>query len=152
LANNIYTDRRQMVQTLAKLTVATAEHTHTIAQVTGLQTALDSLAQLIEQRAGQAHQHAMSDIIGLSNAFMGKANASHGHSISDVTGLQNALDSKVNSGHTHSISQITDLSTTLASKAASSHTHTLPNIVAAEGSVNYQFSIVSGALVMARLN
>ena len=51
--------------TLTELGAAASSHTHTIANVTGLQTALD-----------------------------GKAASSHTHSIANVTGLQTALDSK----------------------------------------------------------
>lgn len=52
---------------------ASSSHTHTIAQISNLQTILDS-----------------------------KASASHTHTIAQVSGLQSALDSKAASVHTHS--------------------------------------------------
>jgi hypothetical protein len=57
-------------QTAAEAGLATASHTHAIADVTGLQTALD-----------------------------GKSATSHTHAIADVTGLQTALDAKVDESY-----------------------------------------------------
>lgn len=57
----------------AKGSYAASSHTHTIAQVSNLQSILDS-----------------------------KASASHTHTIANVTGLQSALDGKAASSHTHS--------------------------------------------------
>lgn len=50
-----------------------------------------------------AHTHTIANITGLQNALNGKANSSHTHSIDNVTGLQSALDGKASSGHTHSL-------------------------------------------------
>jgi hypothetical protein len=99
---------------------AAASHTHTISNVTGLQTALDGKestftkntafnknfgatagtvtegndARLSDSRTPTAHSHAISDITGLQTALDGKAASSHTHAISNVTGLQTALDGK----------------------------------------------------------
>jgi hypothetical protein len=70
-----------------------------------------------------SHTHSISDVTGLQTALDGKASSSHTHSISDVTGLQTALDGKAASSHTHSISEVTGLQTALDGKASSSHTH-----------------------------
>lgn len=67
---------------------AAVSHTHTIANVTGLQTALDG-------KASTSHTQAISTITGLQTALDGKAATSHTHSIANVTGLQTALDGKV---------------------------------------------------------
>lgn len=56
--------------------MASESHTHSIANVSGLQTALD----------GKATTKALSD--GLA----GKANSSHTHAVADVTGLQTVLN------------------------------------------------------------
>jgi hypothetical protein len=61
---------------------AAASHTHTIANVTSLQTTLD-----------------------------GKAPTSHTHTIANVTSLQTTLDGKAPTSHTHTKSQITDFPT-----------------------------------------
>jgi hypothetical protein len=79
---------------------ALASHTHSISDVTGLQTALDG-------KASSSHAHSISDVTGLQTALDGKAASSHTHSISDVTGLQTALDGKASSSHTHAASDIT---------------------------------------------
>ena len=44
------------------------------------------------------HTHAIADVTGLQTAIDGKAGATHTHAISDVTGLQAALDGKQASG------------------------------------------------------
>jgi hypothetical protein len=85
---------------------AASSHTHTIANVTGLQTALDG-KQASGSYAAATHTHAISDTTGLQTALDGKAAASHTHTIANVTGLQTALDGKQASGsyaaatHTH---------------------------------------------------
>lgn len=58
---------------------AAASHTHAIADVTGLQTALDG-------KAASNHTH--------TPASIGAAASSHDHAIADVTNLQSALDGK----------------------------------------------------------
>lgn len=63
-------------------------HTHTISNVTGLQSALDGKADVV-------HGHSQSDISGLTSALNGKAPLVHTHAISQVSGLQAALDSKI---------------------------------------------------------
>ena len=99
---------------------AAASHTHIIANVTGLQTALDGKenaftkntafnknfgttadtvtqgndARLSDARIPTAHTHPISDITGLQTALDGKAASVHTHTIDNITGLQTALDSK----------------------------------------------------------
>jgi hypothetical protein len=45
--------------------------------------------------AAASHSHVIADVTGLQTALDGKAAASHSHAISDVTGLQTALDNKL---------------------------------------------------------
>lgn len=66
---------------------AAASHLHPIANITGLQTALDA-------KAAASHTQAISTITGLQTALDGKAASSHGHVIGDVSGLQTALNGK----------------------------------------------------------
>lgn len=73
---------------------AAATHTHVIANVTGLQTALDG-----KQAAGSY------------------AATVHTHAIADVTGLQTALDGKAASSHTHTSAAITDFTTAVQAAA-----------------------------------
>ena len=135
-------------------TFTPSAHTHTIANVTGLQDALDG-------KAASSHTHTKSQItdfpaslknpnsvviklnsgttegtnmftydgsaaksINVTPAGIGAAASSHTHTIANVTGLQTALDGKAASSHTHAIANVTGLQDALDSKAASSHTHT----------------------------
>ena len=94
---------------------AQATHSHAIADVNGLQAALNATgdmkkivydadgdgvvdnAQKLDgktaaQFAAAQHSHDMSQVSGLSSALTGKANAVHSHEIADVNGLQAKLD------------------------------------------------------------
>lgn len=96
---------------------AQATHSHAIADVNGLQAALNATGDMkksvydadgdgvvdnakkldgktLAQFAPAQHSHDMSQVIGLSTALMGKADAAHSHEIEDVNGLQAALDGK----------------------------------------------------------
>lgn len=74
--------------------------------------------------AAKSHTHTTADVSGLDTALAGKADASHTHEISAVNGLQTALDSKQPAGsysvtgHTHTKAEITDFPT-LATVATS---------------------------------
>lgn len=96
-------------------------HNHTVTEITGLQSQLDS-------KAASSHSHVISGITGLSTELGNKANVNHSHSISAITNLQNQLDSKAASSHTHSISSITNLQTELNKKSNTGHTHTVSDI------------------------
>jgi hypothetical protein len=82
---------------------AALSHSHIIADVTGLQTALDG-KQAAGSYAAASHSHIIADVTGLQTALDGKqaagsyAAASHTHIIADVTGLQTALDGKQAAG------------------------------------------------------
>lgn len=67
------------------------DHEHEIADVNGLQTALDGKAQ-------SGHNHTIAQVSDLQAALDGKAASGHGHAISDVSGLQAALDGKQPAG------------------------------------------------------
>lgn len=83
--------------TPANIGAAAASHTHTIANVTNLQSTLD-----------------------------GKAAASHTHAISNITNLQATLDGKAAKSHTHSASEITDFTTKVKTLQAADTLSTKP--------------------------
>lgn len=61
-----------------------------------------------------AHTHTTAEVTGLDTALAGKAAVSHSHEIAQVSGLQQALDGKQptgnysTAGHTHTKSDVTD--------------------------------------------
>lgn len=73
---------------------AETDHDHIVADVTGLQGALDLKSNI-------GHVHTMNEIPGLQGELDGKAASGHIHTIGNVTGLQPALDGKSPTGHTH---------------------------------------------------
>ena len=79
---------------------APESHSHTIAQITNLQTTLN-------QKADADHTHSISNITGLEVALNGKAHSSHNHTTAQITGLDTALAGKSNTGHTHDGADIT---------------------------------------------
>jgi hypothetical protein len=104
-----------------------SSHAHPIADVTGLQDALDSKAD-VGTGGGtlEPHTHAIADVTNLQTELDEKASTIHTHGIADVTGLQNALDGKVDDAemtnkadlnHTHGIADVNGLQTALDGKA-----------------------------------
>lgn len=55
--------------------------------------------------AAETHEHAVADVTGLQNALNNKAAKTHTHEISDVNSLQSALDGKSGTDHTHKIQE-----------------------------------------------
>lgn len=64
---------------------ANKAHTHAVADVTGLQTALD----------GKQPKGSYATTTALTDGLAGKANTSHTHTVANVTGLQDALNGKL---------------------------------------------------------
>ena len=59
--------------------------------------------------AASSHTHAIANVTGLQSALDGKATSSHTHTIANVTGLQTALNGKAASSHTHGDADITSV-------------------------------------------
>ena len=129
-------------------TFTPSAHTHTIANVTGLQTALDG-------KAASSHTHAIANVTGLQTALDGKAASSHTHTKSQITDFPTSIKNPTSlsiqlnggtattydgstaksinitpagigaaaSSHTHTIANVTGLQTALDGKAASGHNH-----------------------------
>jgi len=109
----------------------------------------DAIAALDEVFSAIGHVHAIADITGLQAALDGKAAADHTHSqyltahqtvtnkaatigtslttIATIGGtdITAKIDTAAQTSHTHVISDITNLQTTLDGKAASNHTHAI---------------------------
>lgn len=108
-----------------KVTLSTlyagASHSHAIADVTGLQTALDG-------KAASTHDHTISQVTNLQTTLDGKANTNHSHIINDTTGLQTALNGKSDVGHTHLAVDISDLASELSGKSDVGHGHAISDV------------------------
>jgi hypothetical protein len=96
-------------------------HTHTIANVTGLQIALND-------RSLTGHTHTITNVTGLQTALDDRSLTGHTHTITNVTGLQTALDDRSLTGHTHTIANVTNLQTELSNRSLTGHTHTIANV------------------------
>lgn len=59
--------------------------------------------------APTSHTHSIGNVTGLQTALDGKSATGHGHSIGDTSGLQAALDGKAASGHAHSLDNLSDV-------------------------------------------
>lgn len=81
------------------------------------QVALDATEALLADLSDD--QFTIAQIAGLQTALDGKSATGHGHAIGQVSGLQNALDGKASSAHSHSISQVSGLNDALSEKATS---------------------------------
>lgn len=113
---------------------AAASHGHAIADVGGLQSALDAklaingngsaLAGLTAAQVGLGNADNTSDAAkpistATAAALAGKAPTAHSHAVGDVAGLQAALDGKAAASHAHTIANITGLQASLDGKATS---------------------------------
>ena len=56
------------------------------------------LAKIRTLFANAVHTHSISDVTGLNTAITGKADAVHTHLVGDVSGLQTALNGKQDAG------------------------------------------------------
>lgn len=142
-ANNHAVRKDQLDSAIATVNTALAgkantSHTHSIANVTGLQAALDG-------KADTGHGHAIADVTGLQTALDGKADDGHGHAIADITGLQDALDAN-STAASDNASAIETLETTVAGKADATHSHTIAQVSGLQTSLNAKAPLASPAL------
>lgn len=76
---------------------ANSSHSHSISNITNLQSALDSKSE-----TGHIHDDRYYTETEMDSKLNGKANSSHTHSINDVTGLSTSLDGKMNNDYSES--------------------------------------------------
>lgn len=90
-------------------------------------------------KADLSHTHTTANVTGLDTALSGKAAASHTHTTANVTGLDTALAGKSATTHTHAASGITSgtlalaripTGTTSATVALGNHIHTTRSYLA----------------------
>ncbi|HAT6525302.1 TPA: hypothetical protein JAK12_001102 [Corynebacterium striatum] len=67
-------------------------HTHTTAQVTGLDARLTGIDSALASKSDKSHTHTTAQVEGLDAALAGKADKGHKHKVEDVDGLKERLD------------------------------------------------------------
>ena len=86
---------------------AVKDHTHEIADVSGLQSALDGKqAKLTFDNTPTASSSNPVKSSGIKAALDAKANSTHKHAIDDISNLQSSLNAKANSSDVYTKSQI----------------------------------------------
>lgn len=70
-------------------------------QASGDYATSQALTNGLAAKANTSHTHTIANITNLQTTLNGKAATSHTHTVANVTGLQAALDGKAASGHTH---------------------------------------------------
>ena len=79
---------------------ANTNHTHSITNITNLQSQLDGKANSVH-----THDDRYYTETEMNTKLNGKANSNHTHNISDVTGLSTSLDGKM--GNNYEVSEVT---------------------------------------------
>lgn len=100
-------------------------------------TRLNATAPLI-------HSHAVADVTGLQAALDGKAASGHTHTIANVSGLQAALDGKSSLGNTTPAALGVAAVGSASTAARSDHVHALPTL-SALGAASSGISITAGS-------
>lgn len=80
---------------------ANTNHTHSITNITNLQSSLDEKANSVHTHDDRYYTETEID-----DQLNGKADSNHIHNIGDVTGLSTSLDGKM--GNSYKVSQVTD--------------------------------------------
>jgi hypothetical protein len=82
----------------------------------------------VSNKADVSHTHAIADVTGLQTALDGKAATVHTHTVSDVTGLQAVLDGKLEKNITSFLGDVNTLTLTGNYKVTYSGSSNLPNL------------------------
>jgi hypothetical protein len=126
-------------------------HVHTIAEVTALQGALDTLTADVAARIPLVSPSttgniptltALGALVDSGFAPASFALASHQHFISDVTGLQDALNAKRNITTPILISEVTNLQSSLDGKASFVHTHVINDVAGLQTALNNKANVL----------
>jgi hypothetical protein len=126
---------------------AASSHTHTKSQITDMPTSLKNPTALTIQTNGTsqgAYDGSAAKTVNITAANVGAAANSHTHTIANVTNLQTTLDGKAASSHTHTIANVTNLQSSLDGKSPTSHASTATTY-GRSTSANYGHAMASGA-------
>ena len=93
----------------------------------------------LDAKANTGHTHTISNVTNLQTTLDGKASSSHSHSISDVTNLQSSLNAKANSsdlGTVATSNSYNDLDDIPSSFTPASHTHAISDVTNLQTNLN----------------
>ncbi|AEO93628.1 tail protein [Bacillus phage G] len=110
-------------------------HNHEITDVVGLSEKLSNITP-------SEHTHAIADVLDLQLSLDGKADKTHIHQIGDVMGLAEKLETITPGDHNHEIDDITDLQLALDRKANTNHTHAIANITDLQSELDSKSSLI----------
>lgn len=101
-------------------------------------------------KANTNHTHSITNITNLQSQLDGKAKVQHNHTFATVVNLQSALDSKSETGHTHDDRYYTEteMNTKLNDKANSSHTHSIGNVTNLQSKLDTIPSLTSTSITV----
>ena len=128
---------------------ANTNHTHSITNITNLQSQLDGKANSVH-----THDDRYYTETEMNTKLNGKANSSHTHSITNITNLQSQLDGKANSVHTHDDRYYTEteMNTKLNGKANSSHTHSIGDVTNLQSKLNTIPTLTTSTITVSGAN
>lgn len=75
----------------------------------------------LEGKAAVEHTHEVADVTGLQDVLDNKSEVGHNHEVADITGLQDALDDKSDVGHGHTLADISDYDPSVFATAEHTH-------------------------------
>ena len=104
-----------------EVVVYTHPEKHTITEVDGLEDALLG-------KADESHDHAIADVQGLEDALSGKSDEGHTHYTDDIVDFEDALNTKADLYHIHSMTEIEELEEEFNNKADLYHTHGITDV------------------------
>lgn len=87
---------------------AAAEHSHDASSISGLGALLDTKSDVGHTHTKTEIQGLSTDLAALQNQINQKAGLAHGHNISEINGLAGVLESKSDVGHVHVSGDIDD--------------------------------------------
>lgn len=82
----------------------------------------------LNDKANQVHNHAISDVEGLTDVLLHKASDTHVHSVGQIDGLDAVLLAKANQVHSHTLQELPEVGQALTGKADLNHVHEIANV------------------------
>jgi hypothetical protein len=129
--NNLSLVHKGYIDTLIA-TLTPNVHTHTVNDISGLQSILDSLQTALDNKALSSDVQNLQTLLDTLQAEVDVISAYDDSALTtrvtqtetEINNLKSTVTGKANNIHTHTISDVTNLQTTLDGKSSTSHIHT----------------------------